>query len=70
MSGGGNKSYPLSHFKKFKSIIPQSDYVSVINRLTRKGCGEDVFAEGEDVVTCRVTLKRAPKGMAPAGRKA
>lgn len=35
-----------------------------------KGVEKNLFAEGKDVVTCRVALKRAPKGIAPVDGEA
>lgn len=61
---GWNKLYPLQRIH-FKNLNPN---VSAINSLTHRGC-RDVFAEGEDVITCRVISKRAPKGIALSIKK-
>lgn len=47
---GWNKSYPLIHFKNLNPCV------SAINSLTHRE-----FAEGEDVITCRVTSTRTPE---------
>lgn len=61
---------PIGHFKNLNPSYHILTTFQQLIGLLVKGVREDLRAEGEHVVTCRVTVKRAPTGIAPLDRTA